>query len=203
MPYFSRSTSAVGRCPRWSGSCPGARSVVAVLALVAALGGAGTARADDAVELLDKTRLIGQLVHFYEGMLTLRLPNGTLMHLPREKVARIAFQLPKPRPELSTPEKAFLRLRAAGVKGDLETYVDAHSAYYQMFLGQQVAQAGPEKFRAQLKQEWSNVQLEIVGTEIKGGSAVLKIRRSGGAQADEGELRFLKENGEWKMILPL
>ncbi|MBK6849206.1 MAG: hypothetical protein IPG96_17295 [Proteobacteria bacterium] len=173
------------------------------LALLAGLAGVPAAHADDAVELLDKTRLIGQLVHYYEGMLTLRLPNGTLVHLPREKVARIAFQLPKPRAELATPEKAFARLRAAGLKGDLDTYIDAHSAYYQMLLGQQVAQATPEKFRAQLKQEWSNVQLEIVGTEIKGDSAVLKIRRSGGSQADEGELRFLKENSEWKMILPL
>ncbi|MBK8480296.1 MAG: hypothetical protein IPL40_03835 [Proteobacteria bacterium] len=180
---------------------------MAPLALLFALGlGLGAprpARADDAVELLDKTRLIGQLVHFYEGMLTLRLPNGTLLHLPREKVARIALQLPKPRAEFATPVKAFAQLRAAGIRGDLEAYIDAHSAYYQMFLGQQVAQATPEKFRAQLKQEWSNVQLEIVGTEIKGESAVLKIRRGGDAKGDEGELRFLKENSEWKMILPL
>ncbi|MCC6749624.1 MAG: hypothetical protein IT371_18305 [Deltaproteobacteria bacterium] len=164
---------------------------------------ASTARGDQIVELVDHTKIVGSLLHYYDGVMTVQLPNGSKVRLPDQKILKLHFKLPKPRPELSTPQKSFQRLRQAAVKGDLTTYVDSHSAYYQMFLTHQIEVATPPKFVKQLQQEWGSVQLEVVDTKVTGASAVMKVRRKKGTDAQEGELRFVKENSEWKMILPL
>jgi hypothetical protein len=164
---------------------------------------APTASADETIHLLDKTKIVGKLLHFYEGVLSIRLPNGTTLQLPASKVQSLQFKLPKPRPEFSTPEKTFDRMRKAALKGDLNMYVDCHSAYYQMFLGNQIEMAKPDPFSKRLKKEWGSADLEVTGTSIKGDTAVMKVRRKMEKESQEGELRFIKENGEWKMILPL
>jgi hypothetical protein len=153
--------------------------------------------------LVDKTKIVGKLLHYYDGVLTVELPNKTRMKLPSSKVRRVQFKLPPPRKALSTPQKSFERLRKAALKGDLTTYVDCHSAYYQMFLHHQVELATPRKFVKRLKKEWGGVQLTVIGTTIKGHTAVMKIRRQKGEDSQQGELRFINENKEWKMILPL
>jgi hypothetical protein len=161
------------------------------------------AAADEVIQLVDKTKIVGTLTHYFDGVLHVRLPSGTTIQLPTSKVHQIVFKLPKPRPELSTPAKAFDRLRKAALRGDIAGYVDCHSAYYQMFLNHQVAMAKPGEFAARLKKEWSAVDLEVVGTTQKGDTAVMKVKRKKGSDSEEGEMRFVKENGEWKMILPL
>lgn len=158
---------------------------------------------DQIIRLLDNTQIVGTLLHYYDGLATVELPNKTRMRLPITKIKAIQFKLPKPRAALSTPAKSFKRLRQAALKGDLETYVDTHSTYYQMILNHQVQMATPGKFVKQLKDEWGNVQLEVVDTKIEGSVAVMKVRRRKGGESQEGELRFVKENNEWKMILPL
>jgi len=158
---------------------------------------------DEIIQLVDKTKIVGTLVHYFDGVLTVRLPNGTDLKLPATKVGQIQFKLPKPRAAFSTPKKSYERLRKAALKGDLAGYLDCHSTYYQMFLHHQVELATPAKFIKRLKKEWGDVQLEVVGTKTKGNTAVMKVRRTKGSDSQEGELRFIKENGEWKMILPL
>ena len=161
------------------------------------------AQADEMVELVDKTRIVGKFLHFYDGTLTLKLPNGTRMRLPTAKVKRINFKMPKPRKALSTPAKSFKRLRTAALRGDIDTYVDTHSTYYQMLLNHQVQLATPAKFIKRLKKEWGAAKLNVIGTKIDGAVAVIKVRRKQGQQSEEGEMRFVRENSEWKMILPL
>jgi hypothetical protein len=162
-----------------------------------------TASADETVQLVDKTKIVGKLLHFYEGVLSLKLPNGTTLQLPVSKVQQVIFKMPKPRPELSTPQKTFERMRKAALKADVAGYVDCHSAYYQMFLGHQIELAKPGQFAARLKKEWGSVQLEVTGTDVKGDTAVMKVKRKTDKESQEGELRFVRENSEWKMILPL
>ena len=165
--------------------------------------GSRPATADEVVHLLDKTKIVGKFLHYFDGMATIQLPNGTKLRLPQNKIRQIQFKLPKPRTSLSTPAKSFKRLRTAALKGDLETYVDMHSTYYQMVLNHQVQIATPNKFVKQLKKEWGKARLEILSTKVDGAMAVLKVRRHEGGQSQDGELRFVKENKEWKMILPL
>lgn len=163
----------------------------------------GRAQGDEIIHLIDKTKLVAKLLHYYDGMLTIKLPNGTKMKLPGSKVHRIQFKLPKARPQYSTPKKTFELMRKAALKGDLESYVAAHSTYYQMYLNHQVMMHTPKKFTKRLKKEWGDIQLEVMGVKTKGGTAVMKVSRSKGTDSQEGELRFVKENNEWKMILPL
>ena len=175
----------------------------ALFLLAATLGAPGQASADEAVFLLDNTKIVGKILHYYDGLLTVQVPGGSTMKLPVTKVKKVQFKLPKSRAEFSTPRKAFDRLRKAALKADLQNYIDCHSAYYQMFLNHQVAMATPAKFVKRLKKEWGNIQLEVLGVEIKGKTALMKVRRKQGGKSQEGEMRFVKENGEWKMILPL
>jgi len=163
----------------------------------------GQTLADETIQLIDKTKIIGTLVHYYDGVLHVRLPNGSSLQLPASKVQQVIFKLPKPRPELSTPAKTFDRLRKAALKNDRATYVDCHSAYYQMFLNHQISIAKPDEFGKRLKKEWGDIQLEVVSSTTKGETAVMKVRRKKGTESEEGEMRFVRENGEWKMILPL
>lgn len=159
--------------------------------------------ADEIVELLDKTRIVGKVLHYYDGLLTIALPTGAKMRLPVAKVRAIKFKLPKPRAALSTPEKAFKRLRAAALRGDIAQYIDCHSTYYQMVLNHQVALNTAAKFARQLKKQWGEVQLKVVSTQRKGNIATMRVRSQKGSQTQDGEFRFVRENGEWKMILPL
>jgi hypothetical protein len=163
----------------------------------------GRAAADETILLVDRTKIVGTLTHYFDGVLHVRLPSGTTIQLPASKVREIQFKMPKARPELSTPAKTFERMRKAALRGDLATYVDCHSAYYQMFLNHRIASAKPGEFAAQLKKELGSATLEIAGTKEKGDTAVMKVRRKKGSESEEGEMRFVKENGEWKMILPL
>ncbi|MCB9555950.1 MAG: hypothetical protein H6707_07590 [Deltaproteobacteria bacterium] len=162
-----------------------------------------TAHADHTIQLVDNTEIVGKLLHFYDGVATIELPNKSRMRLPLEKIRAMRFRLPKPRAELSTPKKAFTRLKQAALRGDIQTYVDCHSAYYQMLLNHQVQAATPAKFAQQLKQQWGDATLTILNTEVKGAMAVIKVRRKQGNDSQDGELRFVRENNEWKMILPL
>lgn len=175
------------------------------LPLLATAGHAAPAApaADEIVELLDKTRIVGKVLHYYDGLLTIALPTGAKMRLPVSKVRSIKFKLPKPRAALSTPEKAFKQLRAAALRGDIAKYIDCHSTYYQMVLNHQVALNKPSKFARQLKKQWGEVQLKVVSTQRKGNIATMRVRSQKGSQTQDGEFRFVRENGEWKMILPL
>lgn len=167
------------------------------------VGVASVARAAESVQLLDGTRIVGTIIHYFDGVLTVELPNGTRMKLPSAKVRSLRFKLPKPRASMSTPRKAFKRLRTAALKGDLATYIDCHSSYYQMFLQHQIERMGARKFTKRLKKEWGAVQLKVLKTKRKGNTAVMTFRGQQGEDRRDGEVRFVRENREWKMILPL
>ena len=178
-------------------------SLLATVTVLALLAMPKVATADEVIELIDKTRIVGKLVHYYDGVLTVKLPTGAKMKLPAAKVRRLMFKLPKPRAAFSSPRKVFKRLRSAALRGDLRGYIDCHSTYYQMMLNHQVALAKPGKFAAQLKRQWGEVQLKVVSSKIKGATATMRVRSAKGGQTRDGEFRFVKENGEWKMVLPL
>ena len=161
------------------------------------------ARADEVIYLLDNTKITGKVVHYFEGVLHVKVPNGTTLQLPRHKIKRIDFALPKPRAALSSPQKTFKRLRQAALKGDLDTYIDCHSSYYQIYINHQVLVTGAKKFIQSMKKQWGNLQIEVLKTTVKGNTALMKVRRIVGTDRQDGELRFVRENNEWKMILPL
>src|SRR5262245_63025203 len=85
---------------------------------------AGAARAE-VIELLDKTKMNGKIVHYYDGVYTIEA-GGNAIKIPREKIRSITFQLPPPRAEFSTAEKTFDRWKKALQEGDMAKMIDCY-----------------------------------------------------------------------------
>ena len=54
----------------------------------------------------------------------------------------------------------------------------------------------------EMRKEIEGTKFQIKGTATKGDSATLKVLRQKGDESDTGEIAFVRENGEWKMLPP-
>ncbi len=176
------------------------RRLAAAAGLALALLWVGRARAE-VVELLDGSKMFGTLLHYYDGLFTFRVSGGTLVKIPADKVKAIRFKLPKPRPALSTPAKTFWRQRKAFLRGDLQTFVDCYSLQYQTLLMHQLGAMPAEQLLA-MKRQLEHVKFRIRSTRYKGNMAFLELSQSDGKNSATVTLQFVKENGEWKMVMP-
>jgi hypothetical protein len=172
--------------------------IIPFLAALALLGAAAPARGE-VIELLDKTKMNGKIVHFYDDLFTVEV-GGKMIKLPREKVKSIAFSLPPARPEFSSAEKTFERWRKALNDGDLNKMIECYALMYQGFLANQVG--GGSDGVKKMQKELEGWKFEVKGSSVKGDSATLKVLRKKGDESDTGEIAFVKENGEWKMLPP-
>jgi Domain of unknown function (DUF4878) len=172
--------------------------VIPLSPLLILLLGAATARAE-VIELVDKTKMNAKIVHYYDGVFTVET-GGNTVKLPREKVKSIAFQLPAARSEFSSAEKTFDRWRKALNEGDMERMIDCYALMYQGFLATQVSGSGDSLKKMQ--KELEGWKFEVKGSTVKGETATLKVLRKKGEESDTGEIAFVKENGEWKMLPP-
>lgn len=169
-------------------------AAVALLLVLAPL----AARAE-VIELVDHTKISGKIIHYYDGVYSVEAQGGTIK-LPREKIRTISFTLPAPRLEFSTAEKTFDRWRKALVDGDIEKVIDCYALMYQGMLATQVGQAadGVKK----MQKEVEGTKFSVKGSSTKGETATLKVLRQKGDSSDTGEVAFVRENGEWKMLPP-
>jgi ketosteroid isomerase-like protein len=153
----------------------------------------------EVIELLDKTKIAGKIVHYYDGVYSVEA-QGSTIKLPKEKIRSISFQLPPPRPEFSTAEKAFERWRKALAEGDVEKIIDCYALMYQGMLATQVGQAadGVKK----MQKEMEGTKFSIKGSSTKGDTTTLQVNRQKGDSSDTGDVVFVRENGEWKMLPP-
>jgi len=174
---------------------------LAAAVMAATLLAAPVARAE-VIELLDKTKLNARIVHYYDGVYTVEA-NGQTVKLPREKIRSISFQLPPARPEFSTPEKTFDRWRKALSDGAAERVIDCYALVYQGMLASQMGLGQSEDGLKKMKKEMEGTKFQIKGSSNKGDTATLKVLRQKGDESDTGEIAFVKENGEWKMMPPM
>jgi hypothetical protein len=174
------------------------RTLAAIVVASAALLGAAGARAE-IIELVDKTKLNGKLIHYYDGVYTIEA-NGQTMKLPREKIRSISFTLPPSRPEFSTPEKTFERWRKALTEGAVEKVIDCYALMYQGMLATQMGVGDSQGALKKMLKEFEGTKFTIKGSSIKGDTATLKVLRQKGDESDTGDIPFVKENGEWKML---
>ena len=159
---------------------------------------AGTARAE-VIELLDKTKINGKIVHYYDGVYSVET-QGQTMKIPRDKIRSISFQLPPARAEFSTAEKTFERWRKAVTDGDLEKAVDCYALMFQGVVATQMGQSADAI--KQMKKEIEGTKFTVKGSSVKGEKATLKVLRQKGEDSETGEIAFVRENGEWKMLPP-
>ena len=172
-----------------------AATVIAVLGL-----GAGAARAE-VIELLDKTKMNAKIIHFYDGVYTVET-NGQTTKLPKDKIKSISFQLPTPRAEFSTPEKTFERWRKALLDGAMDRAIECYALVYQGLVAKQMELGDAKGGVKQMKKEIESTKFQIKGSSTKGDTATLKVLRQKGDESDTGDIAFVRENGEWKMLPP-
>ena len=171
-----------------------------VAALVVAGLTTGSARAE-VIELLDKTKMTAKIVHYYDGVYTVEA-NGQTVKLPKDKIRSISFTLPTPRAEFSTPEKTFERWRKALSDGSTDKAIDCYALVYQGMLAKQMELGEAKGGIKQMRKEIEGTKFQIKGSTTKGDSATLKVLRQKGDESDTGEIAFVRENGEWKMLPP-
>jgi hypothetical protein len=53
-----------------------------------------------------------------------------------------------------------------------------------------------------MEKEVAGTKFQIKESKIKGDTATLKVLRQKGDESDTGDIAFVRENGEWKMLLP-
>jgi hypothetical protein len=159
---------------------------------------AAPARAE-VIELVDKTKINGKIVHYYDGIYSVDT-QGHTVKIPREKIRAISFTLPPSRPEFSSAEKTFERWRKALVDGDMEKAIDCYALMYQGMLASHLGQAA-EGIK-QMKKEIEGTKFVVKGSSVKGDTATLKVLRQKGEDSETGEIAFVRENGEWKMLPP-
>lgn len=199
-----RCPGAVTRWPRGRFTEPMPPMLPCILArallLVAALVLPGPVRAE-VVTLIDNTQVAGRLVHYYDGVIVLETSTGEKLELPRDKVKQITFKLPPPRAEFSTPERVFERWRTAMQKGETHKALECYGLMYQGMMQQQMMQ-NPDAVK-QAQKDLEGVRFEFKGTTYQGQgemrSAILKVRRTKGDNVQTDDVRFVQENGEWKM----
>jgi Domain of unknown function (DUF4878) len=173
------------------------------LALVAILSVAGVTPArGEVIELVDKTKMTGKIIHYYDGVYSIETANAQTVKLPREKIRAITFQLPPARPEFSTPEKTFDRWRKALGEGSTEKIIDCYALMYQGMLATQMGLGQGADGLKKMQKEFEGTRFDIKGASTKGDTAMLKVLRQKGEDSDTGEIAFVKENGEWKMLPP-
>lgn len=175
-------------------------AVVTAIVVGAALLAAG-ARAET-LELVDKSKLNAKIIHYYDGVYTVEA-NGQTMKLAKERIRSISFQLPPARPEFSTPEKTFERWRKALVEGNGDKAIDCYALWYQGMLAEQMGLGQAQEGIKKMQKEFEGTKFQIKESKIKGETATLKVFRQKGEESDTGEIPFVRENGEWKMIPPL
>jgi hypothetical protein len=177
-------------------------SAVAVAVAFCVLVIGGSARAE-VIELVDKTKMNAKIIHYYDGVYTVEA-NGQTVKLPKEKIRSVSFQLPPTRPEFSTPEKTFERWRKALTEGAVDRVIDCYALMYQGMLATQMGLGGAQQAEGvkKMQKEVEGTKFQIKGSSIKGETASLKVQRQKGDDSDTGEIAFVRENGEWKMLPP-
>ena len=167
-------------------------ALVALAILAAAL----PARAE-VLQLVDNTQVAGKILHYYDGIFQVETAGGQRVDIPREKVKQITFALPPPRAEFSTPEKTFQRWRDAVAKGDVRSVVDCYALMYQAVVAGELGRS-EDDFK-KMQKDLESTKFTLKGSSVSGDTAVLKVQRARGDDVNTVELRFVRENGEWKM----
>jgi hypothetical protein len=157
---------------------------------------AGSPRAET-LQLLDGTKLIGEIIHFYDGVLTFSTVDGK-MRIDRKNIKSIVFKLPDPRAEFSTPEKTFKYWRERMIAGDFDGAVAAYALIFQGQVATQLNEMAVED-KTRMKREIGRTEFEILDVSTSGKKSVLKVKRKLGEKSEEAFLNFVLENSEWKM----
>ena len=155
----------------------------------------------EVIELVDKTKLNGSVVHYYDGVYSIEA-NGQTIKLPKEKIRSISFSCPPRAPSSRRPRRpssagARRSTRAPSRRSSTATPSCTRACSRRRWASGD-AQGGLKK----MQKEIEGTKFQIKGSSTKGDTATLKVLRQKGDESDTGEIAFVRENGEWKMLPP-
>ena len=84
----------------------------------------------------------------------------------------------------------------------IERAIDCYALVYQGMLAKQMGLGEAQGGLKKMQKEIEGTKFQIKGSSVKGDVATLKVLRQKGDESDTGEIAFMRENGEWKMLPP-
>ncbi len=151
----------------------------------------------ETITLMDGTKLTGDILHSYKGEYTVKTAQGELT-LDKSKIKSIAFEAPVARAIYSTPEKTLDAWRSATMNADDRGMIDAYAMMYQGMVSQEM---GGMDFKAKssLVADVGKTKFTVKERKVEKEKAVLTVAQEKDGETRSGDIKFVLENGEWKM----
>lgn len=167
-----------------------------VAALVLSLLAAPAVHAETLV-LVDGSKIAGEIVHSFRGAYTVKTAEGEVV-IDRKKIKRIDFEAPAARAIYGAPEKTLEAWRTAAAEGDEGAMVEAYALMFQGMVAREM-EAMDFRERSRMATDVASTTFTVKDKKVEGAKAVLTVDQQKDGETRSGEIRFVLENGEWKM----
>lgn len=151
----------------------------------------------ETIALIDGTKISGEIIHSFRGEYTVQTPQGELV-LQKSKIKSITFEKPVARAIYGTPEKTLDAWRVAASTGDEKGMLDAYALMYQGMVAQEM-ESMDFKTKSRMIADVTGTKFTVKTSKIEKEKATLTVAQEKDGETREGEIRFVLENGEWKM----
>ena len=151
----------------------------------------------ETVTLVDGTKLTGEVVHSYKGEYTIKTSQGEIT-VDRAKIKSIAFEAPVARSVYSSPEKTLDAWRSATAAADEKGMIEAYALVYQGMVSKEMGDMD-FKSKSALVADVGKTKFTIKDRKVEKERATLTVDQEKDGETCSGEIRFVLENGEWKM----
>lgn len=165
-------------------------------ALALSLLAAPALRAETLV-LVDGSKIAGEIVHSFRGAYTVKTAEGEIV-LDRTKIKRIDFDAPPARAVYGSPEKTLTAWRTAAAEGNEGEMVEAYALMFQGMVAREM-ESMDFRERSRMATDVAATTFTVKDKKVEGTKAVLTVDQQKDGETRSGEIRFVLENGEWKM----
>ena len=166
-------------------------AVLAAAVLFPALASAET------ITLLDGTKLNGEILHSFRGEYTIKTGDGEVV-LDKRKIKSISFEAAPAREIYGSPEKTLDSWRTATATGDERAMLEAYALMYQGVVAQEM-DGMDFKTKSQMIADVTKTKFTVKEKKIEKTKATLTVEQEKDGETRTGDIRFVLENGEWKM----
>ncbi len=151
----------------------------------------------ETIVLIDGTKMSGEIVHSFRGEYTVATSQGEVV-LQKSKIKSITFEKPVARAIYSSPEKTLDAWREAAKSGDERAMLEAYALMYQGMVAQEM-ESMDFKTKSRMIADVTGTKFTVKSSKIEKEKAILTVAQEKDGETKEGEIRFVLENGEWKM----
>jgi hypothetical protein len=151
----------------------------------------------ETITLVDGTKLSGEVVHTFHGEYTIKTGDGEVV-LDKRKIKSISFEAAPAREIYGSPEKTLDAWRSATLSGDERAMLDAYALMYQGVVAQEM-DSMDFKSKSQMIADVNNTKFTVKDKKLEKTKATLTVEQEKDGETRTGDIRFVLENGEWKM----